>query len=174
MRPLVCALLLAAGASAFGHRLDGYLQVTTISLGRGGIGLRMDLVPGVRVARRVVARMDLDGDGRLSPAERRAYAARVVRDLALTLDGRRLAIRLVSFRFPTVEAMVRGVGDIELSLDARVLPGARRRLVFVNRHLRAISVYGVSCLAPPDPGLRVTAQRRNHLQTRYELSYAQA
>jgi hypothetical protein len=81
--------LLSVATPAFAHRLDEYLQATTITLSRDAIELRLRLTAGVRAASQVLAAIDVNGDGRLSDAEQRAYAAHVERDLTLSIDGTR-------------------------------------------------------------------------------------
>ena len=44
----------------------------------------------------------------------------VLRDVSLTIDGERLHPRLVSVRFPGIEEMKEGLGEIQLEFDADV------------------------------------------------------
>ncbi|HEY2589918.1 MAG TPA: hypothetical protein VGI81_29510 [Tepidisphaeraceae bacterium] len=172
---IIAVVLLWVGTPAFAHRLDEYLQATTISLGTDRIAVRVCLTPGVDVFRAVLADIDADGDGVISEAERQAYARRVLHDLSLTLDGNRLPLRLVSSTFATIEEMKEGLGDIVLNVDAEVPPGgANRTLVFENQHQSRIAVYMVNCLLPDDPDIRVIAQSRNYEQSFYQLDYVQA
>jgi hypothetical protein len=166
------ALLLALGSRALAHQLDEYVQATTLSVEKDRVQARIRLTPGVAVWPVVVAAIDTDGDGALSEAEQRAYAERVLRDLSLTVDGTRLPLRLVSWRSGRVEDLREGLGAIELELHADVPRGGRdRRLVFENRHETRIAAYLVNCLVPTDPGIRITAQRRNYTQSVYRLDY---
>ncbi len=117
------------------HQLDGYLQAATISVGGTRVWAYLRLTPGVRTSRPIAASIDLDGDGAVSASEEGTYAARVLRDVSISIDGKRLKPRLLSRRFPALGAMAGGVGTIELALDAALPPGVvRRRLVFENRH----------------------------------------
>ena len=160
---------------ASAHRLDEYLQATTISLEQGRIQAQMRLTPGVAVFPGVFASMDTNGDGVLSDAEQRAYAERALRDLSLMLDGNRLRLRPVSWKFAKVAEMKAGRGEIELDFTADVPRASRsRKLVFENHHQSRVAVYLVNCLVPTDPNIQVTAQKRNYLQSRYELDYTQA
>jgi len=169
-------LLSALGATpAYAHRLDEYLQATTISVGRDRVHAQIRLTPGVAVFPGVLAGIDTNRDGVISDAEQRAYAERVLRDLSLTIDGARLPLRLVASTFATPEAMKEGLGEIEVDFDAVVPGGAGdRRLTFENRHERRIGIYLVNCLVPRDRDIRVTAQSRNYEQSFYRLDYAQA
>jgi hypothetical protein len=170
-----CALLLAIGMPAAAHRLDEYLQAVTISVERDHVQAQMRLTPGVVVFHTVFASIDTDADGVLSEAEKRAYVERVLHDLSLTVDGDRLPLRLISWKFGSIEEMKAGRGDIQLEFRADVPRRSRsRRLIFENHHQSRIAAYLVNCLVPRDPDIQVTAQRRNYRQSRYELDYAQA
>jgi hydrogenase/urease accessory protein HupE len=71
--------------------------------------------------------------------------------------------------------MNQGLGEIVLRFDVPIPPGVvRRRFVFENHHLPAISVYMANCLVPSDPSIRVIAQDRNVNQSCYQLDYSQA
>jgi hypothetical protein len=170
---IVLLLWLATPVGA--HRLDEYLQAMTISIDKDRVSALMRLTPGVAVFPAVMAGIDTDKDGVLSPAEQQAYARRVLGDLALTLDGNRLQLRLISATFPSIDEMKGGLGDIVIVFDADVPPGGpARRLVLENHHQRAISAYLMNCLVPRDPDIQVTGQTRNYEQTVYQLDYTQA
>jgi hypothetical protein len=167
-------LLLSTGASASAHRLDEYLQATTISLEKNRIQAQLRLTPGVAVLPLVMAAIDTDNDGDLSPPERRAYAERVLRDLSLAVDGDVLKLRLAAANFPTIDAMREGLGEIRIDFDAGLPRGSsERQLVFENRHQRPIAVYLVNCLVPRDPQIRITRQHRNYEQSHYRLDYVE-
>src|SRR4051812_38172931 len=93
----------AAAQPAFAHRLDEYLQDTSVSLHPDHVDVQVRLTPGVAVFAEVLAIIDTNGDGALSQAERQAYAERVIGDLSLRVDGKPLQLRLVGSTFPTVE-----------------------------------------------------------------------
>lgn len=169
-----CVVLLAIGTPVSAHRLDEYLQATTISVETDHVQAQMRLTPGVAVFPFVFAGIDINADGVLSAAEQQAYGERVLRDLSLTIDGHRLPLRLVSWKFAGTDAMKEGRGDIELGFDTDVpREGRHRRLVFENHHQRQIAVYLVNCLVPNDPDIRITAQDRNFQQSFYQLDYVQ-
>jgi hypothetical protein len=169
-----CAILLFA-ASSHAHRLDEYLQATTLSLDEDRVQANIRLIPGVAVFPVVLATIDTDSDGILSEAEQRAYAERVHRDLSLTTNGERLRFRLISWTFPNLDTLKEGLGEIQLEFDAHVPRRASsRRLVFENHHQSAIGTYLVNCLVPRDEAIRITAQSRNRDQSLYQLDYLQA
>ena len=172
MRRVACALVLALSAPALPHRLDEYLQLTALSVGPKGVHATLYLTPGVAVAKRVVALIDVNGDGVLTVPEQKAYATRVTGDLSLSVDGKARTFRLAAFRFPSVGAMRKGEGEIRLDFDVPVpTKSGRHALAFENRHQYPIAAYLVECLAPDDPSLRVVAQSRSREQERYRLEY---
>ena len=168
------AILLWAGTPAAAHRLDEYLQATLISVEKHRVQAEIHLTPGVAVFPIVLARIDTDADGAISKHEQQAYAERVLHDLSLTIDGERLSLRLVSMNFPDIEEMKQGRGDIQVKFGANLPRNAFKRiLIFENRHETRIAAYLVNCLVPRDPDIRVTAQKRNYVQSFYQLDYQQ-
>lgn len=168
-------ILMLAGGPASAHRLDEYLQATTISVERDRVQAQIRLTPGVAVFPMVLANIDTDADGIISEAEQRAYADRVLGDLSLTIDGDRLQLQLVSWKFAKIEEMKEGGGEIQLEFDADVSSGGpARTLIFENHHQNRIAAYLVNCLVPRDPEIRITGQNRDYQQSFYQLDYKQA
>jgi len=162
-------------ASAYGHRLDEYLQAALISLEKDHVQVAMRLVPGVAVSDFVLKSIDTNADGVISQSEQQAYAERVLRDVSLAIDARQLRPRIISMEFPRVEDMREGLGEIRIEFSADFpLGGPKRSLTFENHHQRAIAAYLVNCLVPRDPDIRVVAQNRSRQQSSYQLDYVQA
>lgn len=174
-RALAAGTLLLGARPARAHRLDEYLEATTLAVGRGRIAGQLRLAPGVAVVPAVLALIDADRDGTLSAGEQRAYAARVLGEVRLAVDGDPLPLRLVDVAFPSAEAMREGRGEILIRFEAAVPGGGgSRQLTFENRHQPRIAAYLVNALAPDDPAVRITGQRRNYEQSTYQLDYTQA
>ena len=170
----VGAIILAAATPAFAHRLDEYLQATTIAVEKDRVRTEIRLTPGVEVFPTILAAIDKDRNGIFSDAEQRDYAERVRRDLSLSLDDDRLTLRLVSSTFPTIQEMTHGLGAIVMAFESSVpRGGVERTLVFENRHMKSMAVYLVNGLVPTDSDIRPGAQRRNRQQSHYELDYLQ-
>lgn len=172
---IASVVLLPFGATtAHAHRLDEYLQATTILVGVNRVQLQLRLTPGVAVLKSVLAEIDANADGTISDAEREAYARRALRDVSLAVDGQALSINLLAWKFGTLADMREGRGDIEIDVDA-VVPrgGAARQLTFDNRHQRAISVYLVNALVPRDPAIHIAQQHRSDDQASYAVDYSQ-
>jgi hypothetical protein len=164
--------LLSASASA--HRTDEYLQATLLSLHAGSVHASMRLVPGEQVAAGVIAAIDGDRDGVLSPVEQEAYAQRVISDLTVTVDGIPVLPQMGSWSFPPVSRLRDGTGEIHLDYTIAVQQGqGGRSIVLANRHSGWQSVYLVNTLAPQDPGIQVLSQKRDSRQSTYSLVYRQ-
>jgi hypothetical protein len=171
-RILICALLLLTAVSARAHRLDEYLQATTIAVEKSRVQAEIRLVPGVEVFRTVFVDIDRNADGVASEAEQRAYAQQVLGDLSLRVDGTRLNLRLISWIFAPTKLLQEGRGEIQLKFEADVPDaGATRRLTFENRHHRSVGVYLVNGLVPRDADIRLGAPRRSDDQSFYQLDY---
>ena len=169
------ATILLAATPASAHTLDEYVQATTIALEKERIQAEIRLVPGVAVFPIVFADIDRDADGVVSGAEQRAYAQRVLGDLSLGVDGKRLPLRLVSSRFSPRETLQEGLGEIRLQFAADPPDSAlRHRLTFENHHQTRIGSYLVNALVPRDADIQITAQNRNPNQSLYQLDYADA
>ncbi len=171
---LAALSLFLSTSQAWAHRIDEYLQATLVSLQAKEALASMRLIPGVLVAPSVIAAIDRNRDGSFSEREKEAYAQRVLGDLSLTLDGTRASPQLLSWSFPEPAAMKEGLGEIQISYRVDLPPGGQERaLVLVNHHLSAASVYLVNAVVPQDRTLHILAQRRNELQSVYELDYQQ-
>src|ERR1700760_3470984 len=105
---LVTLLFFACAFSAHAHRLNEYLQATTILLTRDSITLHLHLTAGSDVAKQVLKQVDANGDGVLSNAEQQAYAKFVIQNLVLNIDNNDNTLQLVSWNFPSVNAISNG------------------------------------------------------------------
>ena len=76
----------ARAAPALAHPLDEYLQALYVTLGSDGIGIELDLTPGVLVAPQVIGLIDADVDGQITEAEAQAYGRRVLDDMTVEID----------------------------------------------------------------------------------------
>lgn len=166
-------ILLASGMPACAHRLDEYLQATTISLEKDRVQAQIRLTPGVSVSSYMIGTIDTNHDGILSRGEQQAYADQVLREVSLTLNAQRLPLQPLSVRFPKISEMKEGLGTIEISFAADASGSLERQLVFENHHQSPIAAYLVNCLVPQDRDIQITAQRRSYEQSVYQVSYRQ-
>jgi hypothetical protein len=170
---LVAGLLaLLAAGQAGAHRLDEYLQATMVSVEKTQVSASMRMIPGVATAPAIIAAIDSNGDGVLSPDEQRAYASAVLNDLLITLDGQRVHPVLAALAFPLLPELRDGLGEIRLSLTIALPAGAgTRKLVVENHHRAQGSVYLMNAVVPRDPAIHITAQQRKPDQSAYELDF---
>jgi hypothetical protein len=171
----IIALSILCAPSAFAHRIDEYLQATVFTLEANRAQASMRLIPGVLVAPSVIAEIDANHDGVFSADEERAYARRVLGDLSIASDGKSVTPVLLTWSFPQPAQLHDGVGEIHIDYSIDFLPrGPARTLIFANHHLSQRSVYLMNVLVPQDPGIRIQAQKRNQLQSVYEIDYQEA
>jgi hypothetical protein len=171
--PLLLLALLALPSATFAHRLDEYLQATLVAIEPGSIRLEINLTPGVAIAEQVLALIDRDRDGAISPNEAAAYAELVRRDLRVRLDQRDAELKLTASKFPEPAELRSGVGIIQLefSVTPSRLAAGTHRLTLENRHLPAVSVYLINAAKPIAETLQITAQRRNENQSAGEIEF---
>ncbi len=168
---LLCALALRITAPA--HVLDQYLQVAKIALAPDGASVELRLIPGALAADRIIALIDADGDGQISPAEEQAYARRALQDISLEVDGRRAPLALTGVQFPSRREMSEGAGAIRLNLAAEADFGAagEHQLTFRNNHMPELGVYLANALVPTTDAIKITGQQRDTLQHELRVDF---
>ena len=166
------ALLAIVPLTAWAHRLDEYLQATRFALTRDRIVLKMDLTPGAALASGILAAITLDRAGRISAADERRYVDRVLQDVVLEVDGRRLTPQLVRSQFPSAEEMNAGVGTMRIEAGSAWsgAPGPHT-LFFRNNHRPDGGVYLVNALVPGSADIEITAQQRDEQQREFRLEF---
>ncbi len=116
------------------------------------------------MAERVLAEIDRDRDGRISRDEAQAYAAQVLKSLALDVDGVPLAARVTGrHQLPgcRCDSDRRGNDpDRDCRGHAQTAAGAHH-LHFRNAHRGDISVYLANALVPADDRVRIGDQQRD-------------
>ena len=163
--------VLPSGVAA--HALDEYVQAARLSLTRSHVGLEFDLTPGAQVAAPVVAMIDSNQDGVIAPDEAAAYAARVLQDTVVELNGERVAMRVIRIEVPSIADMREGIGTIHVSALGvhRARVSGEARLGFRNDHAPEKSVYLVNALVPSDRTLSVVRQERDRFQRTVQIVY---
>jgi hydrogenase/urease accessory protein HupE len=165
--------LLLSSASTFAHRLNEYLEATTISLSAGEVLVELRLTPGVDVAAAILKRLDLNGDDRISKAEEQAYLSMMARDVSFFLDGDQTTPALLSSSFPTVAEMKKGFGEISIKYALKIKQErSSHQLKLHNLHFSQVGVYLVNCLLPTDSSIVVVNQTRSVDQSQYQLDFS--
>ena len=170
------ALVVIAEGAPSAHRRDEYLQAARVAISPDRVEIELDLTPGIAVAERVLAGIDLDGNRSISDSEALAYAGQVVRAMAADVDGTPLGLEIVSRTFPEVEAMRNGAGAIRIEAAAGMprLSAGTHHLRYRNSHCRDIGVYLVNALVPASGRVAVAAQRRDIEQRDVTIEYTLA
>jgi len=168
---LATAIVCAAGVSA--HRTDEYLQAARLAIDSGTVQIALDLTPGIALAEAIIADIDRNRDGSLSPDEQRAYGGLVMSALTLEIDGTPVRAQLGVTDVPGAEAMRRGEGTIRIQSTATLtrLSIGPHQLLFRNRHHPDRSVYLANALVPDSDKVAVTAQRRDVDQRELIIDY---
>ena len=171
----VIATAVAVGNPVSAHRRDELLQAARIAVEPDRVDLELDLTPGIAVAGAVIAGIDRDGDGWLSPDEQRDYVRTVFAAIALELDGRSIGVRPGVSVFPRVNELLAGEGTIQLrsSIELTSVPDGVHQLAYRNRHNRDASVYLANALVPESDRVAVVAQRRDVEQRDLVIEYVQ-
>jgi hypothetical protein len=170
---LVTLLVLIAADPASAHRRDEYLQAARLAIDPDRVHIDLDLTPGIAVADAVLAEVDGDGDGSISDGEARAYAGRVLRAIAVDVDGAPLRVELVESTFPARAAIVNGEGTMRIGAVASIdgLTRGVHHLRFRNHHRPDISAYLANTLVPASDRVAVAAQRRDVTQRDLTIEY---
>src|SRR5689334_15588110 len=144
------------------HRRDEFLQATRVAIDPDRVEITLDLTPGIAVAESVLAEIDLDRNRTISPDEARGYATRVMRGIAVDVDGIPLKPDLIDNAFPPIEPVLKGEGTASIRMSAS-LPGLAagpHHLHYRNANRPDIGVYLANALVPATDRVAVTAQRR--------------
>jgi hypothetical protein len=171
----VIAVIAAAslGSSLSAHRRDEYLQAARLAVAPTRVDLELDLTPGITVADTVIAEIDPDRNGEISPAEKQNYVRRVLSAVELAIDGRPLQLEPLASTFPDLTSTRGGDGTIQLQAAAVVprLTSGGHRVSFRNTYRRAMSAYLANALAPADDRIVVAAQSRDPDQHSLTIDY---
>jgi hypothetical protein len=173
---LVALTVAVAGAQLSAHRLDEYLQAARVAIDPVGVTVELDMTAGVAVADRVLADIDRDRDGRISPGEAQAYVDHVVGALAFDVDGVPLATHVTGAHFPEVDAIRAGEGTIRIDLAAHIaqLTAGAHHFHYRNTHRGDISVYMANALVPSDDRVQIADQERDGDQRTLDVAYVLA
>ena len=169
---LVAALAVIAGATVSAHRQDEYLHAARIAIEPSGVRVELSLTPGIAVSDAVIRDIDVDGDARLSSAEQRRYAERVLGGLSLQIDDRDVALTVAGMRFAEPAALRNG--DVAITLEAvspslRLAPGTHH-VAFRNANASHGAVYLANALMPD--GNQVAITKLAHAVDQSQLTVA--
>lgn len=146
---LAAAVAALAGPAA-AHPQDEIVQGAYLTLAPGAVRLELEIAVGPLVAGPVVRALDRNGDSRISAAEAQAYAAKVLAQSTLTVDGTPRPLRLERIEAPPYGDAQTAASPIRIYAMARRQPGdGAHTLVYRNDYSPAQSrCFGEVFLAP--------------------------
>lgn len=167
------AMVVLAGTTAYAHRRDELLQAARLAIEPARVELQLDLTPGIDVAELMIAEIDRNGDGVLSPEEKHRYIAGVLSALVLEVDGKTLHVAPISATFPGVDSFRRGEGTIQLRGGTPLPPlsNGAHYLSYRNTNRPDISVFLANALVPNSNRVAVRAQQRDTDQRDLTIDY---
>lgn len=110
-------LIFIAGTAA-GHPHSHVDQQAALSIGLDRASLSIRIVPSHDEGPEILAHIDGDGDGTVSPTEARAFGDAVLSEIQLTVDEAHVSLDNVSVEMPSVAAVSSGTGMIEIRAEA--------------------------------------------------------
>lgn len=177
IRAGVALAIAAVGGVADAHPVHEIVQNAYLTLAPGTVTLQLDLTAGPQVAGVVIALLDTDRDRRVSRTEGDAFAARVLRASAGSVDGRALAWRATSVAIPAYAALRGAHGTIRITATAvRVDRPGFATLTYRNGFSPAESRCDANIFLRPADGWRylVRSQARSNDGRRLAVRYAAA
>lgn len=157
---LPLALLLGVAQA---HPVDEVVQGAYLTLVPGAVALELDISPGSQVSGRVLKVLDANGDQMITPAEAKAYGARVLAQSTLTLDGKALSWTLDRVTVPPY-ANLRSAGDtlkIYATAKRADVAGAHT-LRYLNRYQPAQSQWIANIFLQPGGGWSYAVAGQTH------------
>ena len=167
----IAIVLLSAASPARAHGLDEFAQALRVGVAPDHITLDFGLTPGVAVAASLIANIDADGDGTISPSEAEHYGRSVVADLDATVDEVALGFRLVRVDLPPAGDMRDGLGTIRIeAIGPASLRAGSHVVVVRNTHRPEASSYLSNALLPKNDSTRIVRQERDATQQTLTIS----
>ena len=165
--------LFSWGVTLSAHRLDEVLQAAQVSIAPSNITVVVYQTPGVDVADQFLRDLDANADGAISADEGRAFAQRVVGQLALDLNGSPLTLALEKSDYPDVPMMRSGEGSIRIEARASILPLAigRHAVTFTNNFDPGPGVFLANAMLPRDPEIAIFEQQRRDQQKTLRVEF---
>ena len=174
IRPAIATIAIAITLAAplHAHRLEGLVQASLVEVLPSQVGVEVTLVPGIDIAPKVIALLDVNGDGVFSDAESTAWSALLMAAQTVTVDGQSLPLTLQSVRTSPLAEMTGGHGEIVVHFTAGLGTPAcgPRTIVCTNRYEPIPCTYQTNGLVPKAPSVRIGSHRRDERQQQLTLA----
>src|SRR5579872_6470883 len=156
-------LLLLSAGRAGAHPVDEVVQGAYLTLAPGEVRLELDLTPGTMVAAALLRDMDPNRDQRISDAEARAYAAHVLQQSTLMLDGTAAAWRLDKVSVPPYQNVLLATDTLKIyAVAARTERAGAHTLRYDNGYQPAKSQCIANIFLQPGAGWRYQVAGQRH------------
>ncbi len=157
------------------HPVDEVVQGAYLTLAPGEVQLELDLTPGNKVAGTLLTSLDANADRRITDAEARAYAGRVLAQSTLALDGVAAPWTLDKVSAPPYQNLQTGNGILKIyAVAKRPERTGAQTLSYQNRYQPAKSQCIANIFLQPAPGwqYQVTNQQRSDDGRQLTVKYA--
>jgi len=156
------------------HPVDEVVQGAYLILALGEVRLELDVTPGSQVAGTLLKSLDANADGRITEAEARAYAGRVLAQSTLALDGVAVPWRLDKVSVPPYENLETGNDILKIyAVAKRPDRTGTHSLSYQNRYQPAKSQWTANVFLQPTAGwqYQVTGQQRSDDGRQFTVKY---
>jgi len=159
----LCLALLSGGAGA--HPVDEMVQGAYLTLTPGAVQLELDLTPGSKVAEPLINALDPNADGKVTTAEARVFAGRVLAQSTLTINGTALRWTLDEVTVPPLQNLKLGSDTIKIyAVAQRPDQVGAATLSYQNRYQPVKSQWMANIFLQPGAGWQygVTGQQHSN------------
>ncbi|MBB6017090.1 hypothetical protein ACFP9V_22815 [Deinococcus radiopugnans] len=174
MRKLALTLAALLLPVAQAHPVDEVVQGAYLTLAPGAVQLELDVTPGSQVAGTVLTSLDANTDGRITDAEARAYAGRVLKQSTLKLGDVAAGWTLGKIEVPPYADLKTGNAVLKIYATAkrRDTVGAQT-LSYQNRYQPAKGQWTANIFLLPGAGWQygVTGQQRSNDGQQLTVNY---
>jgi hypothetical protein len=161
-RPVWVALALLSGWAG-AHPVDEVVQGAYLTLTPGKVLLELDLTPGSQVAGTMLKALDVNGDGKASGAEARAYAVKVLKQSTLTLGGVVVPWTLDTVTVPPLNILKIGGDTLKIYASARRQDAAGGQVLgYQNRYQPVKSQWIANIFLQPAGGWQYQVTGQTH------------
>jgi hypothetical protein len=150
MRLFAAVMVLFPGC-AMAHPVDEVVQSVYLFLGPEVVLLEVDLTPGSAVSGSVMGPLDADGDRRITNVEARDFAAMVLKQSSLMIDGEMLTLTVQSVTVPPYDMLEQAGDTLRIFASAVHADAAGAHVLhYVNGYVPAKSLRDANIFLQPD------------------------
>ena len=165
------ALLAALLGMAQAHPVDEVVQGAYLTLAPGTVQLELDITPGSQVADTVLKGLDSNSDSKITDAEAKGYARKVLAQSTLKLGGAAVAWTLDKVEVPPYADLKTGNAILKIyALAQRPDSAGAQTLSYQNRYQPARSQCIANVFMQPAAGWQYQVTGQSHSDDGRQLS----